>query len=64
MKKYIVVTTGQQPHIDGNIYEDKTANQVQLILEKYWDEDYPKPQINGKNYELNGDLYITITEII
>ena len=60
MKNYTVTTTGQQSHINGKIYENQTENQVQLILDKYWDEDYPKPQFNGDSYELNGDLHITI----
>jgi len=60
MKNYTVTTTGQQSHINGKTYENQTENQVQLILDKYWDEDYPKPQFNGDSYELNGDLHITI----
>ena len=61
MKKYNVVTTGQQSHISGNTYENQDENQVNLILDKYLDEDYPKPQFDGESYELNIDLYITIT---
>ena len=60
MKNYTVTTTGQQSHISGNTYENQDENQVNLILDKYLDEDYPKPQFDGESYELNGDLYITI----
>jgi len=59
---YNVTITGQQKHISGNEFLNQTEKQVNAIIEKYWDEDYPKPQIDGESWELNNDQYIKIEE--
>lgn len=61
-KTYTVVITGQQQHITGSTHEHISEAQLAEILNRYWDEDYPKPQPDGNSYELNGDRYITITK--
>ena len=62
MKTYTVTITGQQSHIEGNLFENRTAEQVNTIIEYYWDTDYPRPQMDGNSWELNGDTYIRIEE--
>ena len=60
MKTYKVTISGIQSHINGNIYENQTISEVESIFNSYWDEDFPKPQIDGDNWELNGDQNICI----
>ena len=60
MKNHNVTITGQQKHISGNSFENQTESEVNAIIEKYWDEDYPKPQFDGESWELNNDQYIRI----
>jgi len=60
MKTYNVSIKGQQSHISGENFVNQTETQVNAIIEKYWDEDYPKPQFDGESWELNNDQYITI----
>lgn len=62
MKNYNVTITGQQSHISGNSFENQTLEQVENILTKYWDTEYPKPLKDGESYELNNDQYIKIEE--
>jgi hypothetical protein len=62
MKTYTVTISGQQSHIQGNLFENRTPEQVNEIIMQYWDNDYPRPQIDGNNWELNGDTNIRIEE--
>ena len=64
MKTYKVTISGVQSHIKGDVFESQTESQVESIINKYWDEDYPKPKYDGNNWELNGDQNICIEEII
>ena len=62
MERYTIVTTGQKSNTTRSTYVNRNMNEVLLILDSYWDEDYPRPKFNGESFELNGDLYITITK--
>lgn len=62
MKTYNVKITGQQSHISGSLFENQTANQVDSIIESYWDSEYDRPQLDGNSWELNNDQYITIED--
>lgn len=60
MKNYNVIIAGQQKHINGASFEKQTESQVEAILNKYWDTEYPKPLFDGNSYELNNDQTIII----
>lgn len=60
MENYTVTITGNQKHIQGEVFENQTLAQVELIIDKFHDTDYPKPQIDGNNWELNNDRNICI----
>jgi hypothetical protein len=63
MKIYNVTLTGQQKHIKGNVFENKTESQVNQIIDKYIDDNFERPKFNGDSFELNNDLYIEIKEV-
>ena len=60
MNTYKVTITGQQKHIKGNLWNNQKIESINNMLSSYWDNDYPKPKLDGNSYELNGDQYITI----
>ena len=62
MKTYKVTITGQQIHIFGKTFEHRTLEQVNAIIENYWDTDYDLPQMDENKWELNVDTYIRIEE--
>ena len=62
MTTYRVTITGNQKHIKGEVFENQTLAQVELIIDKFHDVDYPKPKIDGNNWELNNDKNICITD--
>ena len=62
MKTYKVTITGNQQHISINEWEGQNVADVENILNSYWDKDYPKPQMDGNNWELNGDQNICIVQ--
>jgi hypothetical protein len=63
MKIYNVTLTGQQKHIKGNVFENKTESQVNQIIDKYIYDNFERPKFNGDSFELNNDLYIEIKEV-
>ena len=63
MKIYTVILTGQQRHIKGNVFENQTESQVNQIIDKYIDDNFERPKLNGDSFELNNDLYIEIKEV-
>jgi len=62
MKTYTVTITGNQKHINGDVYENQTKSQGFEIINKFHDTDYPAPQLDGNNWELNCDKNICIKE--
>ena len=62
MKTFKVTITGNQAHIVGNEWENQSSSNVENILNTYWDDQYPKPQKDGENWELNVDKNIRIEE--
>lgn len=63
MKTYNVTITSQQKGKSVNTFDNQTESQVNSIIEKYWDNDYERPLMNGESFELNNDQYIKIEEI-
>jgi hypothetical protein len=63
MQNYNVQLIGQQSHIKTITFENQTESQVKEIIEKYFDEDYTIPQLDGNSYEINNDYYFIATEI-
>jgi hypothetical protein len=63
MKTYKVTISGQQKHIAKINFEGRTAEQVEAIIDRYYDEEEsPRPQMDGNSYELNCSQYIRIEE--
>jgi len=62
MKTYKVTIIGQQSYIIGKTFENRTKEQVNAIIDHYWDSYYYRPQMDGNSWELNGDTYIRIEE--
>ena len=60
METFKVTITGQQKHISGSEYENQTTSDIENILNKYWDDEYPKPENDGNSWELNNDQFICI----
>lgn len=63
MKTYNVTIKGKQEHISGLEFKNHTESQVDAIIDKYHDAEYPKPQNDGNYWELNGDRNIKIEEV-
>lgn len=55
---YTVLLTGQQKHINGQTFENQTANQVASIIDMYIGDDCNIPNwADGcESFEINGDL--------
>ena len=63
MKTYKVTITGQQKHIASINFEGRTAEQVEAIIDRYYEEkEGPRPQMDGNSWDLNCDQYIRIEE--